>query len=115
MAEKKAVEEIKEASVPQEAEAPKAAKKPAAKKTTTKKAAAPAFDTFLEYNGDQINVTPEIIRTRIEEAYKADGHRPGNIKSLQVYMNLNERRAYYVINGKEEGKSRDTKAEYRKT
>ena len=44
MAEKKAVEEIKEAAVPQEAEAPKAAKKPAAKKTTTKKAAAEKKD-----------------------------------------------------------------------
>ena len=82
----------------------KAAKKPAAKRTTTKKPAAPTFDTFLEYNGDQINVTPEIIRARIEEAYKADGHRTGNIKSLQVYLNLDERRAYYVINGKSEGK-----------
>ena len=44
MAENKAVEEIKEAAVPQEAEAPKAAKKPAAKKTTTKKAAAEKKD-----------------------------------------------------------------------
>ena len=46
----------------------------------------------------------ETINAKVLEAYKADGHRPGNIKSLQVYMNLNERRAYYVINGKEEGK-----------
>ena len=57
---------------------------------------------------EQINVTPELIRSRIEEAYKADGHRPGNIKVLQVYLNLNERRAYNVINGKPENKFVET-------
>ncbi len=40
--------------------------------------------------------------------YKADGHRPGNIKVLQVYLNLNERRAYNVINGKPENKFVET-------
>ena len=49
-------------------------------------------------------MTPEAIRVKVEEAYKADGHRPGNIKSMQVYLNLDERRAYYVINGNPENK-----------
>ena len=83
------------------------AKKPAAKKKTpAKKAAtaAPTYETIIEFEGAQINVTPETINAKVLEAYKADGHRPGNVKSLQVYMNLNERRAYYVVNGKEEGK-----------
>ena len=80
------------------------AKKPATRRTAAKSTEVPTFDTFLEYNGDQINVSPEQIRARIEEAYKADGHRPGNIRSLQVYLNLDERRAYYVINGNPENK-----------
>ncbi len=81
-----------------------ATRKPAAKQAGNKKVAAPTFETFLEYNGEQINVTPEAIRARVEEAYKAEGHRTGNIKTMQVYLNLEERRAYYVINGKPENK-----------
>ena len=104
---------VKEAPAKKPAEKTAAAKKPTtAKKPVNKKkaparktaAAAPTYETFIEFEGAQINVTPETINAKVLEAYKADGHRPGNIKSLQVYMNLNERRAYYVINGKEEGK-----------
>ena len=45
-----------------------------------------------------------MIVARIQEAYKADGHRVSAIKSLKTYLNLEERRAYYVINDKAEGK-----------
>ena len=89
------------------AKKPTTAKKPVNKKKAPARktaAAAPTYETFIEFEGAQINVTPETINAKVLEAYKADGHRPGNIKSLQVYMNLNERRAYYVVNGKAEGK-----------
>lgn len=42
--------------------------------------------------------------TKSKPQAKNDGHRPSNIRSLQVYVNLEERKAYYVINGKAEGK-----------
>lgn len=72
-----------------------------------KKAAAKAVDkhveaeNFFEIDGMQIRELD--IRTRIEEAYKDAGHRISAIKTLQVYYNFAERRAYYVINGKPEG------------
>lgn len=80
------------------------AKKPAKRTSAEKKPAAPTFDTFLEYNGVQFDVTPEKLKSGVEEAYKAEGHRLGNIKSIQVYLNPDEGRAYYVINGKPEDK-----------
>ena len=57
---------------------------------------------FFEIDGQQIKVEDVIMR--IQEAYKADGHRIGSIKSMQVYYNFAERKAYYVINGKAEDK-----------
>lgn len=57
---------------------------------------------FFEISGEQIKV--EDVVKRIQEAYKADGHRIGAIKSMQVYYNFEERKAYYVINGKAEDK-----------
>lgn len=91
-------------------------KKPAAKKTTAKKSTAkkPAAkrgpkkqvekiqEVFVEYNGDQF-LTGEIVE-KIHEEYRAEGHRVGAIKSLRVYIDPAERRAYYVINDKAEGK-----------
>jgi hypothetical protein len=94
----KSIEEKKQAAKNTEA------KKPEKKTPAEKKSAVPTFDTFLEYNGVQFDVTPEKLKSRVEEAYKAEGHRPGSIKSMQVYLNLDEGRAYYVINGKSEDK-----------
>lgn len=89
--------------------------KPAAKNTTAKKSAAkkPAAkrakkpvekiqEVFVEYNGEQF-LTGEIVE-KIHEQYRAEGHRVGAIKSLRVYIDPAERRAYYVINDKAEGK-----------
>jgi len=86
-----------------------AAKKAAPKKTTEKKsvgrprkvAAGPVVETYFESSGMQVKV--DDIRANIEAAYRDAGHRVGNIKSLQIYYNFDERRAYYVVNEKAEG------------
>lgn len=86
------------------AEKKPAAKKPA-KKTTTKRASKKPVEKiqeiYVEY-GDPFQV--ETIVDKIHEAYRADGHRVGAIKSLRVYINPVERKAYYVINDKAEDK-----------
>ncbi len=74
-------------------------------KTTAKKKAAEkevVQEVYIEYNQDQI-LTKELVE-KIQETYKNEGHRISSIKSLRVYINLEERRAYYVINDKSEGK-----------
>ena len=87
-----------------------AAEKTAAKKET--KAAATAApkktakkteitqEVYVEY-GDQQIYTDEIVN-RIKEKYVGEGHYLASIKSLKVYLKLEERKAYYVINDKAE-------------
>ena len=76
------------------------------KKTTTRKAAKKPVEkiteVYFEYNGEQI-LSEELVG-RIQEAYKNEGHRISSIKTLRVYINPDERKAYYVINDKAEGK-----------
>lgn len=75
------------------------------KKTTIRRATKkpdPVQEVFFEYAGEQI-LTEELVN-RIKETYKSEGHRVGAIKSLRVYINPEERKAYYVINDKAEGK-----------
>ncbi len=76
--------------------------KKAVRKAAVKKSTADVAHIF-EVDGDQIRT--DDITDRIYEAYKAEGHRIGNIKTLEIYYNLSERRAYYVINGKAENQS----------
>ena len=59
-------------------------------------------EVFVEFDGEQFK-TASIIE-KIHEVYKAEGHRVGAIKSLRVYIDPVERKAYYVINDKAEGK-----------
>ena len=84
----------------------KTTKKTTAKKTTTRKAAKKPVEkiteVYFEYNGEQI-LSEELVG-RIQEAYKNEGHRISSIKTLRVYINPDERKAYYVINDKAEGK-----------
>lgn len=70
------------------------AKKPAKKKTDL------VQEVFVEFNGNQI-LTDDIVN-RIKESYQNEGHYLSSIKSLRVYVNLEERKAYYVINDKAE-------------
>lgn len=84
----------------------KTTKKTTAKKTTARKAAKKPVEkiteVYFEYNGEQI-LSEELVG-RIQEAYKNEGHRISSIKTLRVYINPDERKAYYVINDKAEGK-----------
>ena len=103
------------------------AKKAPAKKTTTAAKAAPAKkapakkaapkrgrkpgsknkvvesvqETIIQAGGADIVVAENLVE-RVKEAYKNSGHRVGNIKSLRIYVNVDERKAYYVINDKQD-------------
>jgi len=78
-----------------------------AKKTTAKKAAkgekksAPE-EIYLQYAGQEILL--EAVLERAKAAYVAEGHRLSGIKTIQIYIKPEENAAYYVINGKPEGK-----------
>ena len=60
------------------------------------------LETYFEFNGIQIN-SDEIIK-RAREAYLAEGNSLDDVKSVKVYINANERRAYYVVNDQAESK-----------
>ena len=74
-------------------------------KKTTKKAAPVERTTevHIQFDYREDIVTNEIV-AKIEDAFKEEGHRVSTIKTLNVYVNVAENKAYYVINGKEEGK-----------
>ena len=113
-AEAKAAPKKEETAGTKAAEAATEARKPADRKNAAKKSApkkpgrraAKKTETiqevFFEYAGEQI-LTEELVN-RIKETYKSEGHRVGAIKSLRVYINPEDRKAYYVINDKAEGK-----------
>lgn len=67
----------------------------AAKKTAEKML---VQETFIQFAGCEYKESD--IYSAIYEAFKADGHRVGTIKSLQVYIKPEEQAAYYVINDK---------------
>lgn len=88
-------------------EAAPARKTPAKRiRKTASKKTAQAKDNesgmYIQYGGWQVSTA--VIEERIKEAYKAEGHRISSIKSLQIYVKPEEASAYYVINGKAEGK-----------
>ena len=92
-----------------------AAKKPAVKKAPAKKTAAKrgrkpgsknkvvesVQETIIQFQGADVVVAENLV-DRVKEAYKNSGHRVGNIKSLRIYVNVEERKAYYVINDKQD-------------
>ncbi len=41
---------------------------------------------------------------QVKALWTAEGHRASSIKSLEVYVKPEDMAAYYVINGKENGK-----------
>lgn len=91
-------------------EAPKAAEKKAPakkaeapKKTAAKKAEPRVQEVYFEFDGKQVEAGQVV--SLIEQAYKNEGHQIGRIKDLKVYINSEEGKAYYVINGDDgEGK-----------
>lgn len=99
----KAVEETKEVAEETQVTEKTAAKKEKApaKKTAAKKADV-VQEVFVEYGGNQILM--EKIVADVKDKYVNEGHYLSSIKSLRVYVNLEERKAYYVINDKPEDK-----------
>ena len=60
------------------------------------------LETYFEFNGIQIN-SDELIK-RAREVYLAEGNSLDDVKSVKIYINANERRAYYVVNDQAESK-----------
>jgi len=118
--EKKAADSVKKVAAPKtkKVEKPVAAKtvkpvekketKPAEKTTkkvltkTKKKKEDRITEVYVQHKNEEI-LTKDIVH-QIEEGFIAEGHRTSTIKTLQVYLNIHEKKAYYVINGKAEGK-----------
>lgn len=98
----KAVEEKKVVEQPTE-EPKKKGRKPGTKnKVKAEKAVADKTENiFVESAGYQFN-TEEIV-ANVRAAWVAEGHRVSSIKKLNVYINMDERKAYYVINEKATG------------
>ncbi|MBO6107832.1 MAG: hypothetical protein J6P16_00320 [Eubacterium sp.] len=89
------------------------AKAPAAKKAAPKRGRKPGSknkvvesiqETIVQVGGADLVVTETLV-DRVKDKYKNEGHRVGNIKSLQIYINVDERKAYYVINGNSDDNS----------
>lgn len=104
---KEAVTEIAEETVAEVKETAAKAKEEVTKqvskaKKTAAKVCEPTIETYFETADFQISAN-EIVEL-VKQAYKDEGHQVGRIKSLRTYINASERRAYYVINDKAEGK-----------
>ena len=54
-------------------------------------------EVYFEFDGKQVEAGQVV--SLIEQAYKNEGHQIGRIKDLKVYINSEEGKAYYVING----------------
>ena len=99
---------VKEAVKEDKAPAKKAAapKKAAAKTTTTKTAKtvkeAASQNVYIQFAGKEVK-TEELVE-QVKAQWTAEGHRVSSIKSLEVYVKPEDNAAYYVINGKENGK-----------
>lgn len=102
--EEKAVEEVKEkeAAVKVEEEPKKRGRKPGVKnKAKVVKEVEKTENIFVESAGYQYKT--EDVVANVRAAWVAEGHRAGSIKSLNIYINMDERKAYYVINDKNTG------------
>ena len=100
-AEKKAP--VKKAEAPKKTAAKKAELKKRGRKPAVAKKAEPRVqEVYFEFGEKQVEAGD--IVSKVEQAYKDAGHQIGRIKDLKVYINSEEGRAYYVINGAGEGK-----------
>lgn len=59
-------------------------------------------ETYIQFAGNEYKESE--IMEKVEAAYKAEGHRVGAIKSIELYVKPEEGAAYYVINDKNYGK-----------
>ena len=100
-AEKKAP--AKKAEAPKKTAAKKAEPKKRGRKPAVKKAEPRVQEVYFEFDGKQVEAGQVV--SLIEQAYKNEGHQIGRIKDLKVYINSEEGKAYYVIDGDDgEGK-----------
>ena len=74
----------------------------ASNKAPAAKVSASTQETYFEIGGEQILM--EDINERIRQAWLAEGHFPSRLRTIKTYLNLEERRAYYVINDEAENK-----------
>ena len=90
-------------SAPSVVEAVKEVAESVAAKASTKKAPAEkkVEEVYLQAGGAEWNVTD--CKTRIVEAYKAEGHKAADIKKLVIYLKPEEGKAYYVVNDADNG------------
>jgi len=54
--------------------------------------------TLVQYGGGEWNVSD--LEEKAITAYVAEGHHRGRIRTLTVYLKPEEKKIYYVINGK---------------
>lgn len=100
-------EVVKEEKAPaKKATAPKKATPKTAAKTTTKtvKTAKEAVsqNVYIQFAGKEVK-SEELVE-QVKALWTAEGHRASSIKSLEVYVKPEDMAAYYVINGKDNGK-----------
>lgn len=94
---------VKKAEAPKKTAVKKAEPKKRGRKPAAKKVEPRAQEVYFEFDGKQVEAGQVV--SLIEQAYKNEGHQIGRIKDLKVYINSEEGRAYYVINGDDgEGK-----------
>lgn len=93
----------KKAEAPKKTAAKKAEPKKRGRKPAAKKVEPRVQEVYFEFDGKQVEAGQVV--SLIEQAYKNEGHQIGRIKDLKVYINSEEGKAYYVINGDDgEGK-----------
>lgn len=94
---------VKKAEAPKKTAVKKAEPKKRGRKPAAKKVEPRVQEVYFEFDGKQVEAGQVV--SLIEQAYKNEGHQIGRIKDLKVYINSEEGRAYYVINGDDgEGK-----------
>jgi len=82
--------EVKEAAV----------KKPAAKKAPAKKTV--KTNLYVQAAGKEVSMEEAIAR--VKDAWKATGHKVGDLKEITVYVKPEESSIYYVVNGEVTGR-----------
>lgn len=99
-AEKK--EEEKKETVKRAAVKKETVKKETAKKEAVKKDDTPEKKICVQYAGKEFDLVA--IEENVKKAWEAEGHRAKSIKKLDIYIKPEEYAAYYVINGKKDGR-----------
>mgnify|MGYP000756015301 CR=1 FL=1 len=95
--EEKAAKAVKEEKTEVKEAAPK---KTAAKKAPAKKAV--KTNLYVQAAGKEVSMEDAIAR--VKEAWKATGHKVGDLKEITVYVKPEEGSIYYVVNGEVTGR-----------